>query len=476
MPEESQNQPNDPITPGSDEFPVDDDSPETFPGAAQPEGNRPAEGARQGSPDEMLSAGFEGSENAGDFLGLDLEFTGAMPDSGSQAAPAPPDITPAELELSEAVSLATDETTDTDYDAEFDLDGPTQIMHADEDAYGDDAEFEDEYGDEFDESLEPAATGGRGKMIALALGAGIVAFLGITVGPKFLSKSSDDGAPRIDQVVRNTEPAKDVAPDPTSDPEPTAPVTPTDDVAAVEPSAGTEDSSAADPLAAAAAALTAANSANQGEPAADTGAESFEPSSLDILLAGDTDPSTDAGSVDPSVAASVGLAGTQADDAFPTFDVGYEWVSEDMLDMVWRGTSVPMEAIAAPARTLMPRVGHVRVHMLSGQTIDGRLYAVGQERVWLDIQPGRVGLDGTAVERFEHLAVDSLSSGAPSTTSPVPMSGRVSIEVPGGLIYGQIIAQREGSTTLVCDDGGKITIRNAVVKPVTTNRALLVQR
>ena len=37
-------------------------------------GNRPASGARQVSPGEVLSQGFDGADNAGDFLGLDTGF------------------------------------------------------------------------------------------------------------------------------------------------------------------------------------------------------------------------------------------------------------------------------------------------------------------------------------------------------------------------------------------------------------------
>src|SRR5262245_973985 len=55
-------------------FPSDVD-----PSSSSPSGNRPASGARRATPGEVLSQGFhQGAQNAGDFLGLDTEFTASQ--------------------------------------------------------------------------------------------------------------------------------------------------------------------------------------------------------------------------------------------------------------------------------------------------------------------------------------------------------------------------------------------------------------
>src|SRR5262245_64456196 len=49
-------------------------------------GNRPASGARRATPGEVLSQGFQGAQNAGDFLGLDVEFTASQDPQNFAAA------------------------------------------------------------------------------------------------------------------------------------------------------------------------------------------------------------------------------------------------------------------------------------------------------------------------------------------------------------------------------------------------------
>ncbi len=483
MPEESNNQHSDPSPFGADEFPVDDLAfgeplPETG-SKASASGNRPADGARQVSPDEILSTGFDGSENAGDFLGLDMEFTGAM----EEAAP--------ELDLAKPLAVALDAQPAAepaaDYDAEFDLDGPTQIMHADEG--GDYEEYDDGYGeeefaegDEFDGEFE-AESGGRGKLIAIALGVGVLAFAGVKFGPQFLNKDKTTAPTQVASNTNTAPTAGDASLDAsgdagaaTSDPTVESAIDPLA-VASTDPGAidsgSTDPETTTDAFDAASDALAAAVKGATNGDATTVDTSGFETSPMDLLLGGDaTEGLPD--SIDPAVAASVGMSA--GGESFPEFEAGYEWVSPDMLDMVWRGSNIPMEAIAAPARTLMPRVGHVRVHMLSGETIDGRLYAVGQKRVWIDVEPGRIGLDGDSVESFERLAIPSDVEGGAIETTPVPISGRVAAEAPGGLIYGRILARGESTVTLVCDDGSKITLRNPTIHPVTENRAILVQR
>ena len=71
MPEENQPEPIDASSLGDSEGEFLEPAPETV-------GNRPAEGARLATPGEVLDEAFQKSENAGDFLGLDTEFTSSI--------------------------------------------------------------------------------------------------------------------------------------------------------------------------------------------------------------------------------------------------------------------------------------------------------------------------------------------------------------------------------------------------------------
>jgi len=57
-------------------------------------GNRPASGARRATPGEVLSQGFQGAQNAGDFLGLDTEFTASQDPNQVFGASSPLDLVP----------------------------------------------------------------------------------------------------------------------------------------------------------------------------------------------------------------------------------------------------------------------------------------------------------------------------------------------------------------------------------------------
>ena len=421
-----------------------------------PQGNRPASGATHKLPGEVLSEDFAGSESAGDFLGLDVELTGAMPELppgfGAPTPPAP------ELDVAPAPRAP----SALDYEAEYDLDGPTEIMHVDdEEALAEEGyeDYEDYEG--FDEQLDEEAGSGRGKLVIGAFAAGLIVVVGATLGPRFLSKPSPvtpRGGTDVARVPTNPAAGVDGAGE--------------DGASATsgDPAAGGVEAGAVDPTP-----VEVADPTPVEDPTAGS-IVSPSPGFEDDLLAtlGDVvegDPTPDPVDLLAGLEDVVEPGDVNTAEAFPDFDGGYEWVSEDMLDMVWRGNDVPMEAIFAPARTLMPRVGDVRVHMTSGELMEGRLYAVGQHRVWLDIEAGRIGLDGETVERFEHLAVPAGTSG------PVYGTGvNVRVAVPGGAMFGRVIAQDGDRVTLMTPEGARVTLAEAKIEPIGTGRAVVVQR
>jgi len=414
--------------------------------------NRPAEGARQVMPGEVFATqDFRGSETAGDFLGLDTEFTAAQPELDLSDVPPPHLAAAGEMMQPEAVY---------EDDVEF----------AGDPLEGD--EYFDEYLDEsfddaFEEDEQPAS---KVKLLAVALSVAIVAAGATVFAPRFLDKGPKPTTGGTTEIATGTKPPITTGPvtdpnpvDPTVDPAGTGEVDPLTDPVTT---AMGEDPTGEDPL------FDPIDLGIDPTVSGDPTTPDFGTDPLGTLL----DPGTDVTmTLDPETAIAVGGESLgEPNDSFPSFEEGFEWVSADQLDMVWRGRTVPMEAISAPARTLMPRVGSVRVHMQSGDTIDGRLYAVGRQRVWIDVAPGRVGLDGEEVVRFEHLAVDAAASTA---SDRAPLSGeRVRVKALGGIFYGRIMAQEGDTVTLQQDEGGKITLENAVIEPIGSGRAVIVQR
>ncbi len=422
--------------------------------------NRPASGARQVTPGEILSQGFQGSANAGDFLGLDMDFIG----SGA-----------GELDLSGAPSTAREPDAEENYDAEFDLDEPTQLIHADEDDLSSaadqalEARLADESADP-DFALPPKPR--KTKFVVGAVGLAAVGIAGffllskkgdatVSPGPEVAKK------PRTEQPVeRGTGAAIPPGPavsDPSLSTTSEAPADPPPVESYVEPDA--VDPAPVEPVV--------------SQPEFEFGPSGSEPgdllSGLDYLLAGvqPAEPADPLGDATSAIASLFGLGPPPAPEtSFPDFDSGFEWVSEDMLDMIWRGNEIPLQAISAPARTLMPRVGMVRLHMQSGEVFEGRLYAVGQNMVWIDAEPGRIGLDGGSLVRYEHLAIEA--SAWPEGYAAV--GGLVRVRVPGGVLDGRVLAQDGNTVTLVTETGGKVTLENATVEPLVTARAKVVQR
>ena len=151
----------------------------------------------------------------------------------------------------------------------------------------------------------------------------------------------------------------------------------------------------------------------------------------------------------------------------------FEWASEDMLELIWRGDEVPMEAVFAPARTIMPRVGPVRVFTNSGDVFEGRLYAVGQERVWIDAAPGRIGLDGNRIERIERLPFEQAATDDPDLSAT---GKRVRVRVPGGLLFGRVLKTEGEEVILALDDGGRVRVMSDSVEDIGSGRAIIVHR
>ncbi len=154
-----------------------------------------------------------------------------------------------------------------------------------------------------------------------------------------------------------------------------------------------------------------------------------------------------------------------------------EKFSSDQLELIWRGAEVPLDAVNAPAKTMMPKVGNVRVFTTTGDVFEGRLYAVGQGRVWIDAAPGRVGLDGARVERIEVLPPLADGQQAAGVNADLALGGKqVRVRVPGGMLSGRVLKQDGEEVTLALADGGRVRVKTSDVQEVGSSRAIVVRR
>jgi len=485
--------------PNDDPFDIGDDFEE--PQA----GNRPASGARKATPGEIFSQSFHGSDNAGDFLGLDTEFemdTGssgtlrlsgdgsapfahdpghALPEAhvptvhGQHAAHHEPDPYAAVQTEEEAVQAAAphrfyEASPESGLDEEYDDESLPQDLYATEDLEAALAETQPQ------KSRSPI-------LVLAAFVVGLVAVGGFAFGPDLLQYVPG---------LSGNETANRAAPAPRTASHPKPAV---DDAGAASggETGATEDPTVATAESAAAPLTDGGPSTGSPDPAAG-GIESGEPVAA-LPEGGEARPSTrvpfwedvvpDTGepasgsrpapSSRPSVVPQDGS--TQSVDPavgtdFPNL-VGLRWAESNDLDMVWRGEDVPMEAIQSPSPIMMPRVGPVRVHMASGELFDGRLYAMGENRVWIDAEPGRIGLDGERVTRIERLVAVETTTGDQAL---IVAGNRVKVSVPGGVMFGRVLSVEDESVTLLTDEGGRVTVKHAVVEPVGSPRAFVVSR
>jgi hypothetical protein len=156
--------------------------------------------------------------------------------------------------------------------------------------------------------------------------------------------------------------------------------------------------------------------------------------------------------------------------------------SEDLAG-VWEGSVIPMESIGGPSRLLTPGVGRVRILIARGEIFEGRLYAVGQGKVWIDTGLGRLALLSEQVQRIEHLASPSGTPGlgAPGSQELAGLP-RVRVRTPGGTFYGKVLARDDATVTLITDQGARVMlesrdvesaptgVKSVLVKPASTKR------
>ena len=107
------------------------------------------------------------------------------------------------------------------------------------------------------------------------------------------------------------------------------------------------------------------------------------------------------------------------------------------------------------------------------EVFEGRLYAVGQKKVWLQTDLGKMALVSWQVERIEHITPDTHTTGengAPDLTG-LPS---VRVRTPGGVFYGHLIAHDEQHVTLITKDGARLTLVNEDLEITSYKRTRVI--
>jgi hypothetical protein len=143
----------------------------------------------------------------------------------------------------------------------------------------------------------------------------------------------------------------------------------------------------------------------------------------------------------------------------------------DGMTMIWQGDEVPMDRIESPVKIMTPAVGTVRVVLDSGDVFEGRLWAIGEQRLWLDASAGRIGFSAAQLSSVERIL------GAPSDDAvevTVGMVGRRmrAMTEGGRYIVGTVTKLDDSRVTLRTDAGALITLKDARVEPVGEHPAV----
>jgi hypothetical protein len=134
---------------------------------------------------------------------------------------------------------------------------------------------------------------------------------------------------------------------------------------------------------------------------------------------------------------------------------------------VWEGATVPLDALGAPSRWLTPSVGRVRAELADGTAFEGRLHSIGEGKVWIENELGRMALLGAQIRTLRQLPPQVGET--PATELPaLPL---VHVRTPGGLFQGRLLRREDGRVTLLTAEGGQVTLDDAEVEPIPPGQA-----
>lgn len=144
----------------------------------------------------------------------------------------------------------------------------------------------------------------------------------------------------------------------------------------------------------------------------------------------------------------------------------------DFADL-WRDQRVPTELFDADRRIRTLNVGRVRALVIGGEYFEGTLYAVGQGRIWLDLDLGRISFQASTVRELTQLPPLPAAVGK-QKVDELAMLPRVEVRLPGGSITGRLIGQDGTRVTIVTDNGMRAVVESDDVRPVTERNTRVI--
>ncbi|MBL8857911.1 MAG: hypothetical protein JNL28_05355 [Planctomycetes bacterium] len=142
----------------------------------------------------------------------------------------------------------------------------------------------------------------------------------------------------------------------------------------------------------------------------------------------------------------------------------------DFADL-WRAPEIPTAEISGDRKLLTLNVGRVRLMLQSGEYFEGDLYAVGMNRVWLNLDLGRISFEAATVREMKRITAPSAKA-AFGKQKPEDLAGlpHVEVRMPGGSITGRMVGRDGNRITLVTDDGMRTVLDSSDVRPVTPRK------
>ncbi len=126
------------------------------------------------------------------------------------------------------------------------------------------------------------------------------------------------------------------------------------------------------------------------------------------------------------------------------------------LENVWPGFEIPVDEYGRSERLLTPYVGDVRAILDSGDIFEGRLYAVGEHRIWVETGWGVMALETQRLEAIVH--VGPAQGDLASNDGPITRMPSIRVEAKGGGFPARLLYQDDRGATVVTEGGTRITV------------------
>ena len=130
---------------------------------------------------------------------------------------------------------------------------------------------------------------------------------------------------------------------------------------------------------------------------------------------------------------------------------------------IWPHRTVPKSKLKGDKFVLTPNVGQVRIVFDAGDSLDGRLHGVGDNKIALDTRLGRLTLDARRVDRLDRLGRNNQRS----ASGEVSTKGleKVRVQADGGVFLGHLLSREGNRVTLLLSEGMRVTLESDDIRP-----------